>query len=86
MGNVRKIKIKLENIWIDLIRSIYAPYMLPPSLFAIHALKGVTAIGAEVEVLQDIQREFHDGEKEESVVKAVEELWKGHSRLVQAVE
>ena len=24
--NTRKIKIKLENIWIDLIRSIYAPY------------------------------------------------------------
>ena len=26
MENVQKIKIKLENIWIDLIRSIYAPY------------------------------------------------------------
>ena len=26
MENVRKIKIKLENIWIDLIRSIYTPY------------------------------------------------------------
>ena len=26
MENVWKIKIKLENIWIDLIRSIYAPY------------------------------------------------------------
>ena len=26
MENVRKIKIKLENIWIDLLRSIYAPY------------------------------------------------------------
>ena len=25
--------------------------MLPPSLFAIHALEGVTAIGAEVKVL-----------------------------------
>ena len=28
--------------------------MLPPSLFAIHTLKGVTAIRAEAEVLQDI--------------------------------
>ena len=27
MENVQKVKIKLENIWIDLIRSIYAPYM-----------------------------------------------------------
>ena len=26
MENVQKIKIKLENIWIDLIRGIYAPY------------------------------------------------------------
>ena len=24
--NTRKIKIKMENIWVDLIRSIYAPY------------------------------------------------------------
>ena len=56
--------------------------MLPPSLFAICALKGVTATRAEVEVLRDIQREFCNGEKEESVVKAVEELWKGHSRSV----
>ena len=28
MENVQKIKIKLENIWIDLIRSIYAPYRM----------------------------------------------------------
>ena len=26
MENVHKIKIKLENIWIDLIMGIYAPY------------------------------------------------------------
>ena len=26
MENVYKIKLKLENIWIDLIRGIYAPY------------------------------------------------------------
>ena len=31
MENVQKIKIKLENIWIDLIRGIYAPYMLKGS-------------------------------------------------------
>ena len=28
MKNVYKIKIKLENIWIDLIKGIYAPYRL----------------------------------------------------------
>ena len=52
--------------------------LLCPSLFVIHALKGVTATRAEVEVLWDIQRDFCDREKEESVVKAMEELWKGH--------
>ena len=34
MENVRKIKIKLENIWIDLIRSIYAPYIYKQSVGA----------------------------------------------------
>ena len=60
--------------------------MLPPSLFVIHALKGVTAIGAKAEVLRDIRKEFHDREKEDSMVKAVEELWKGHSRSVWMAE
>ena len=60
--------------------------MLPPSLFAIRALKGVTAIRAEAEVLRDIQKEFRDGEKEDSMVKAVEELQKGHSRSVRTAE
>ena len=33
MENIQKIKIKLENIWIDLIRSIYALYItLPPAI------------------------------------------------------
>ena len=60
--------------------------LLHPSLFTIQALEGVTAIGVEVELLQDIQREFRHGEKEESVVKAVEELWKGHSKSVHVAE
>ena len=29
MKILEKLKIKLENIWIDLLRSIYAPYMPP---------------------------------------------------------
>ena len=36
MENVYKIKIKLENIWIDLIMGIYAPY----NNLAIHHAKG----------------------------------------------
>ena len=60
--------------------------LLRPSLFAIRALEGVTAIRVEVGLLWDIQREFQHGEKEESVVKAVEELQKGHSKSVRAAE
>ena len=60
--------------------------LLRLGLFTIRALEGVTAIGLEAELLRDIQREFRLGEKEESVVKAVEELWKGHSKLVHVVE
>ena len=56
--------------------------MFLPSLFTIHALEGVMATGVEAEVLWVIQREFHDGEKQESVVKAVEELQKGHFKSV----
>ena len=60
--------------------------LLRPSLFAIRALERVTAIGVEAELLRDIRREFRHGEKEESVVKAVEELWKGHSKLVRVTK
>ena len=34
MENVRKMKIKMENIWIDLIRSIYIPYIKLMNLWA----------------------------------------------------
>ena len=37
-------------------------------------------------MLRDIWREFRLGEKEESVVKAVEELQKGHSKSVRTAE
>ena len=46
----------------------------------------MTAIEVEAKLLQDIQREFRHGEKEESVVMVVEELWKGHSKSVHAVK
>ena len=60
--------------------------LLRPSLFTIQVLEGVTVIRVEAELLRDIQREFWHGEKEESVVKAVEELQKGHLKLVRVVE
>ena len=38
MENVQKIKIKLENIWIDLIRGIYAPYRVIGAIWTIFAM------------------------------------------------
>ena len=42
--------------------------------------------GEEVEVLRDIWRAVHNGEKEDSVVKAAEELRKGKTKVVRAAE
>jgi hypothetical protein len=49
--------------------------LLRPDLFAIRALEGVGLVGAEADLLRNIGKAFRDGEKEESVVKAVEECW-----------
>jgi Integrase zinc binding domain/RNase H-like domain found in reverse transcriptase len=60
--------------------------LLRPDLFAIRALEGVGLVGAEVDLLRNIRKAIRDGEKEELVVKAVEELCKGHSKSVRAAE
>jgi RNase H-like domain found in reverse transcriptase len=60
--------------------------LLQPNLFVIHTLEGVTLVGVEADLLRDICKAFRDGEREELVVKAVEELRKGHSKLVRAAE
>ena len=46
--------------------------LLPPELFTIRALEGLTAEGEEREVLQDIRRAMREGERVDSVVKAVD--------------
>jgi RNase H-like domain found in reverse transcriptase len=48
--------------------------LLRPDLFVIRALEGVGLVRAEVDLLWNIRKAFRDVEKEESVVKAVEEL------------
>ena len=60
--------------------------LLAPELFAIRALEGLTVEGDEVEISRDVRRAMREGEKEDSVVKAVEELRKGKSKSVRAVE
>ena len=60
--------------------------LLPPELFAVRALEGLTAVGEEWDLLQDLQKAFQDGDKEESIVKAVEELWKGNSKSIWSAE
>ena len=58
--------------------------LLAPEL--IRVLEGLTAVGEEVEILRDVQRAMREEEREDSVVKAVEELRKGRLKSVRAVE
>jgi hypothetical protein len=60
--------------------------LLSPDLFAIRALEGLTSIGEERDVLREIWRALRDGNKEDVVVKAVEELRRGNSRTIRAAE
>ena len=60
--------------------------LLPPELFTIRALEGLTVEGEEREVLRDIRKAMRGGEKEDSVVKAVEELRKGKTKSVRSAE
>ena len=60
--------------------------LLTPELFAVRALEGLTAVGEEWDLFRDLWKAFQDGDKEESIVKAVEKLWKGNSKSVQLAE
>src|ERR1700709_1494373 len=60
--------------------------LLPPEMFTIRALEGVTAVGEEREVMRDIRRGLKDSELEESVTKAVEELKKTNLKSVRSAE
>ena len=55
-------------------------------LFGVRALEGLTAIGEEQDLLWDLWKAFWDGNKEESIVKVVEELQKGNTKSVQSTE
>ena len=60
--------------------------LLPPEMFAVRALEGLTAVGEERDLLRDLRKAFRDGDKEESIVKAVEELRKGNSKSIRSAE
>ena len=59
--------------------------LLPLELFAVRALEGLTAVGKERD-LRELRKAFRDGDKEEFIVKAVEELRKGNSKSVRLAE
>ena len=60
--------------------------LLWPELFAIWALEGVTAVGEEHDILQDIRGYLQTSGPEDPVAKAVAELRKGHDRSVRSAE
>ena len=49
-------------------------------------LEGLTTIGKERDILQDIWKALRGGEKEDSVVKAISELQQGSSKSIRAAE
>ena len=56
--------------------------LLSLELFAPRALEGLMAIGEEQDLLWDLQKAFQESNKEESIVKAVEKLWKGNAKSI----
>ena len=60
--------------------------LLTPNFFVVQAFEGLEAAGEEQGILKDIQKEMHDGEKEEPVARAVRELQGSSARSVKSVE
>lgn len=60
--------------------------LLPPSLFTIRALEGVSINGEEQLILRDIHKGNNSEEQEESVAKAARELKHSSTRTVQSAE
>jgi len=58
---------------------------LCPKLFTIWALKGLTAVSEERDILQGIWKALQGAEKD-PVVKAISELQWGSSKSIQAAE
>ena len=46
--------------------------LLSPELFAVRALEGLTAIGEERDLFQDLWKVFQDGDRGESIVKELQ--------------
>jgi len=60
--------------------------LLQPDLFIVRALEGLSATGEEHTILRAIRRALQEGTKEEPVIKAVEELWKGAWKRIRGSE
>lgn len=60
--------------------------LLPPSLFAIRALEGVSVNGEEQLILRDIRKGNKAEEQEEAVAKAARELKQSSTRTVRSEE
>ena len=60
--------------------------LLQPELFVIQALKGLAAEGEEQDVLRDICQAFREGEKKDSVARAITELCQGHLHSIHMAE
>jgi hypothetical protein len=57
-----------------------------PIFFAVRALEGLVAVGAEKDILKDVQKGTRDGEKEEAIAKVVKELTAVRTRSVRSAK
>jgi RNase H-like domain found in reverse transcriptase/Integrase zinc binding domain len=60
--------------------------LLMPGFFAVRALEGLVAVGAEKDIRKDVRKGTRDGEKEEAIAKVIKELTAVHTRTVRSAE
>lgn len=60
--------------------------LLKLELFTIRAMEGISMVGEEKEILEEVRRQVGTGEMEDSVVKAVAVLKDNKSKTMRSME
>jgi len=60
--------------------------LLRPEFLAVRALEGVELTGVEQKILSDIRKGNRNGDQEEPIAKAAQELWNSANRTVHSSE
>jgi len=60
--------------------------LLRPEFLAVRALEGVELTGVEQKILSDIRKGNRNGDQEEPIAKAAQELWNSANKTVHSLE